>query len=285
MLSRLTILSFAAYATAALNVTFCSDQECKEPALGSIRLDREDVEKCRNDFAGKAMAVKTSYWREPGQENATWQELEGPLDEDAPLLNVRFYSAVDCFAHCGTDHLLAQMWQGFQSLVPRVPTVLEDGTVYHEAVRSAKYSALQSFELVEVDEDEHYAPHGYCGIRHGDAAFFRGRMWKWQQIGLMFQELPIEEWSDEMFPRQTTRASMGLHGLVTSDGKIKYRQISKQGFIGIPLEEWDDERHFKDDSDLFADGTNDDDLSDGERGEDSMAEVQADITGDAHEYL
>ena len=172
---------------------------------------------------------------------------------------------------------------GFQSLVPRVPTVLEDGTVYYKAVRTAKYSALQSFELVEVDEDEHYAPHGYCGIRHGDADFFRGRMWKWQQIGSMFQEVPIEEWSDQMFPRQTTRASMGLHGLVTSDGKIKYRQISKQGFIGIPLEEWDDEVHFKDDSDLLADSTID--LSDGEMGQDSMAEVQADIIEGAHEYL
>lgn len=122
MLSRFTILSFAAYATAALNVTLCSDQECKEPALGSIRLDREGVGKCRNDFAGNAMAVKTSYWREPGQENATWQELERSLEgEDAPLLNVRFYSSVDCFAHCGTDHLLAQMWRDFKVSSPGSP--------------------------------------------------------------------------------------------------------------------------------------------------------------------
>ncbi|KAI6845760.1 hypothetical protein KC332_g1706 [Hortaea werneckii] len=285
MLSRLIILSFAAYATAAFNVTFCSDQECKEPALGSIRLDREDVGRCRNDFAGNAMAVKSSYWREPGQENATRQELEGPLDEDAPLLNVRFYSSVDCFAHCGTNHLLAQMWQGFQSLVPRVPTVLEDGTSYYKAVRSAEYSALQSFELVEVDEDEHYAPHGYCGIRHGDAAYFRGRMWKWQQVGGMFREVPIEEWSDDLFPPQTTRAPMSMHGLVTSDGKIKYRQVFKQGFRGVALEEWDDDLHFKDEKELFIDDTTDEDRSDREAGRHLMAEEHADISKDAHEYL
>ncbi|KAI7475723.1 hypothetical protein KC351_g9893 [Hortaea werneckii] len=285
MLSRFTLLSFAAYATAAFNVTFCSDQECKEPALGSIRLDREDVGKCRNDFAGNAMAVKSSYWREPGQENATREELEGPLDEDAALLNVRFYSSVDCFAHCGTNHLLAQMWQGFQSLVPRVPTVLEDGTVYHKAVRSAEYSALQSFELVEVDEDEHYAPHGYCGIRHGDAAYFRGRMWKWQQVGEMFREVPIEEWSDELFPPQTTGAPVGMHGLVTNDGKYKYRQMFKHGFAGIPLEEWDDAVHFKDEKELFVDDVIDDDLLDNETGAETVAEEQADTIENVHEYL
>ena len=104
---------------------------------------------------------------------------------------------------------------------------------------------LQSFELVEVDEDGYYPPHGYCGIRHGDAQYFRGRTWKWQQVGWdAFREIPIEEWDDAVHVRQISR-DYDRHGSVDSKGEYKWQQVLEQGWSGVRLEEWDDEVHVR----------------------------------------
>ncbi|KAI7365306.1 hypothetical protein KC336_g21416, partial [Hortaea werneckii] len=83
----------------------------------------------------------------------------------------------------------------------------------------------------------------------------------------------------------TTRVPRDMHGLVTSDGKIKYRQVFKQGFRGVALEEWDDDLHFKDEKELVIDDMTDEDRSDGGTGQDLMAEEYTEISKDAHEYL
>lgn len=104
---------------------------------------------------------------------------------------------------------------------------------------------MQSFELVDLDENGDYPPHGYCGIRHGDAQYFRGRTWKWQQIGDgAFREIPIEEWDDDLYPKQTGD-DYDLHGSVDSMGKEKMRQVRENAWHGVFLEDWDEEVHFR----------------------------------------
>jgi len=73
---------------------------------------------------------------------------------DHPQTAVRFYRSTDCFGHCGSGHLISTFTDGFQRLSPGI---------------GGAASPMQSWEVVEVDDDGHYAPHGYCGIRHGDA--------------------------------------------------------------------------------------------------------------------
>ncbi|TKA31489.1 hypothetical protein B0A50_02336 [Salinomyces thailandicus] len=241
MPSLLSLFSLAAAASAALNATFCSDDQCEEPALGSLLLDENDIGKCHNDFAGKALAVKVSPWSDP----AAASQSDGHADahDVDPLLNIRFYRSIDCFAHCGSGHLIQQFWSGFQTLGAHY-IYNEDGNLRN---LRTNHSVLQSFEIVRVDEHGDYEPHGYCGIRHGDAQFFRGRIWKWQQVGpSSFREVPIEEWADEKFPRMTG-IGHPMHGTVDASGKTKMQQVSEFVWIGVPLEEWDDEVHVRND--------------------------------------
>lgn len=212
LLLCLTII-FLTFASAQIDVKLCSDTQCKEEPLTTIRLDGPSG--CRTDFAGKAQALEIN-----------------PIQSDgSPEQAIRFYRSADCFAHCGTTHLISQMsggW-GFQSL--------------RRGVSGAPI--MQSFELVELDEEGKYPPHGYCGLRHGDAQFFRGRAWKWQQIGkAMFREVPLEEWDDEVHVRRT-EGDYDMHGAVEASGKFKWQQISESGWRGVELEEWDDEVHLR----------------------------------------
>lgn len=102
---------------------------------------------------------------------------------------------------------------------------------------------LQSFEIVRLDDNGDYPSHGYCGLRHGDVAFFRDRHWKWQQIGSgAFREVPIEEWEDGRFPLGTG-FEYERHEKVDQDGKRKWYQRSEGVWLVVPLEEWDEGVH------------------------------------------
>ncbi|KAI7549354.1 hypothetical protein KC331_g3847 [Hortaea werneckii] len=106
-------------------------------------------------------------------------------------------------------------------------------------------SILQSFEIVRLDAEGNYPPHGYCGIRHGDAQSFRGRNWKWQQIAKRwFREIPIEDWDDDLH-QPLDGTDYDWHGAVPSNGKYKQHQISDYSWKHSPLEEWDDQVHIK----------------------------------------
>ncbi|RMZ19158.1 hypothetical protein D0859_16849 [Hortaea werneckii] len=106
-------------------------------------------------------------------------------------------------------------------------------------------ASLASFEIVRLDAEGNYPPHGYCGIRHGDAQSFRGRNWKWQQIAKhLFREIPIEDWDDNLH-QPLDGTDYDPHGAVSSDGKHKQHQISDQFWLHISLEEWDDQVHIK----------------------------------------
>lgn len=102
---------------------------------------------------------------------------------------------------------------------------------------------MQSWELVDLDENGQYPPHGYCGLRHGDAQYFEGRVWKWQQVGIdrfrdpVFREIPIEEWDDSLHLQGTT-GDYEKYGVVDAMGKMKWRPTSESGWLGIPLEDW-----------------------------------------------
>ncbi|KAM0706363.1 hypothetical protein Q7P35_005689 [Cladosporium inversicolor] len=215
----LLLSAFAAlltFASAQVEVTLCSDTQCKEPSLATIALN--STAGCYTDFPGfKVLGITTEQTEaEPSQNMA-----------------VRFYRSNDCFAHCGSNHLIAQ-----------TPTV-QGGRSFQSLNTSTHRPVLQSFELVNVDEDGHYPPHGYCGIRHGDAQYFRGQTWKWQQVGRKaFREIPIEEWDDDVHAPQTSQ-DYERHGSVDANGEFKWQQIMEQGWSGVRLEEWDDEVHVR----------------------------------------
>ena len=206
MFSLSTFAALLAFASAQVEVTLCSDTLCKEPPLAVVHLN--STSGCQTDFSGyKVLGIATN------------QTALGNAQNTA----VRFYRSNDCFATCGSGHLIAQTQGGrsFQSL--------------------RRHPVLQSFELVDVDGDGTYAPHGYCGIRHGDAQYFRGQTWRWQQIGSnAFREIPIKEWDDAVHVRQTSR-EYDWHGSVDAKGEIKWQQIMDNGWSGVKLEEWDDE--------------------------------------------
>ncbi|KAI7153681.1 hypothetical protein KC349_g8197 [Hortaea werneckii] len=260
MRSLFAILAAAAPAYAALNVTFCSDSQCKQPALGSLRLDETDISKCHRDYAGDALAVKVQTWGH----SAFAANADGAVDadnKDLPLA-VRFYRSTDCFANCGSHHLITT---GRPDLFFSLGLDFRSG-------RIVKYdkSILQSFEIVRLDSDGNYPPHGYCGIRHGDAQSFRDRNWKWQQISKnVYREVPIEDWDDDIH-QPLDDIDYDLHGAVFSDGKNKLHQVSDQIQVNIPLEEWDDQVHVKNsrlpiEQDLAAEEDEEAAIEEGER--------------------
>ncbi|RMY59271.1 hypothetical protein D0863_11994 [Hortaea werneckii] len=235
MHSLLAILAAAAPAFAALNVTFCSESQCKQPALGSLRLDETDISKCHRDYAGDALAVKVQRWGHSAFAANEDDAVDG--DNEDSSLAVRFYRSIDCFANCGSHHLIAT---GRPDLFFSLGLDFRSG-------RLVKYdkSVLQSFEIVRLDSDGNYPPHGYCGIRHGDAQSFRGRNWKWQQISKnVYREVPIEDWDDDVH-QPLDDVDYDMHGAVFSDGKNKLHQISDQLQVNVPVEEWDDQVHIK----------------------------------------
>ncbi|KAI6843655.1 hypothetical protein KC332_g8824 [Hortaea werneckii] len=269
------ILAAAAPAYAALNVTFCSDSQCEQPALGSLRLDETDISKCHRDYAGDALAVKVQRWGHP----AFAAKAEDAADEDSEdfSLAVRFYRSIDCFANCGSHHLIA-------TGRPDLFFTLGFDTKNGRRVRYDK-SVLQSFEIVRLDSDGKYPPHGYCGIRHGDAQSFRSRNWKWQQISKgVYHEIPIEDWDDDVH-QPLDDIDYDRHGAVFSDGKKKLHQLSDQAWINIPLEEWDDQVHIKNSELDLADEEDDEEaaIEEEERkaGTDNLLTPQDDV----HEYL
>lgn len=210
MLFKVAFAILLAGASANLDVTLCSDTRCKEAPLGTFKLD--STSGCRTDFAGKALGLKV----EPSA-------LDANLNQ-----TVRFYRSTDCFGHCGSGHLVSEFRDGFQSLSGFTPKPI-----------------MQSFELVELDSKGHYPPHGYCGIRHGDAQFFRGRTWKWQQIGEnTFREIPIEDWDDALHVQQTSD-DYDMHGSVDSMGEVKMQQVAAGAWLGVPLGEWDEDVHVR----------------------------------------
>ena len=220
MKSIIVLAGLIATATATLNVTFCSDNQCKETPLGTYQLNRTTG--CQTDFAVQALAVK----------------VQPSSDEDSsPNQAIRFYRSTDCFGHCGSGHLLSQTSNGFQMLSRGIESTV---------------SPMQSWELVELDKDGHYPPHGYCGIRHGDAQYFRKRTWKWQQIGYTaFREVPVEEWDDALYPKLD--GDYDMHGSVGKDGKFKWQQVAADAWSGVPLEEWDDEMNARNTEPLVYD--------------------------------
>lgn len=209
MLSILTLTTLVASASATLNVSLCLEAPCEN----RIEMHIDAGSGCRTDYAGQALIFNSR-----------------PLDrENPPNQAVRVYRSTDCFANCGSGHLIGQVSNGGMMVA---------GYKQH--------SLMQSWEVVSLDEDGNYPPHGYCGIRHGDAQFFRGRTWRWQQIGIsrarepVFREIPIEEWDDALYPRETT-TKYTRHGAVNSDGKTKWWQHSETAWSGVPLERWDDQ--------------------------------------------
>ncbi|GAB7329702.1 hypothetical protein MBLNU13_g01435t1 [Cladosporium sp. NU13] len=205
-----------AFASAQVEVTLCSDAQCKEPPLAAIMLD--NTTGCYTDFPGYKVLGITANQAAP---------------EQSQNVAVRFYRSNDCFAHCGSNHLISQM------------PAARGGKSFQSLSSSRHHPVLQSFELVNVDKDGNYPPHGYCGIRHGDAQYFRGRTWKWQQVGRnAFREIPIEEWDDGVHTRQTSRDYV-RHGTVDADGKYKWQQVLENAWSSVPLEEWDEKVHVR----------------------------------------
>jgi hypothetical protein len=218
MLLHFAFAALLAFASAQVEVTLCSDTQCKELPLAAVMLDRTTG--CYTDFPGYKVLGITINQTAP---------------DNSQLLAVRFYRSNDCFAHCGSNHLISQM-----------PAV-RGGRSFQSLNSSRHHPVLQSFELVDVDEDGNYPPHGYCGIRHGDAQFFRGRVWKWQQVGEnVFLEIPIEEWDDAVHTQQKqTSPDFVRHGSVDADGNWKLQQVFENAWSGVLLEEWDDKVHVR----------------------------------------
>jgi hypothetical protein len=212
--------------SASLNITLCSDRRCKDPPLSTLVLDAPSG--CRTAFAGLVQAVKVT----PIQ--ATGEGEEESSKAKVPKLAARFYRSTDCFAHCGSNHLIHQISSGGALTSPG-------------GLRDPTYSLMQSFEVVALDENGFYEPHGYCGLRHGDAAYFRGRAWKWRQIGRharsrerVFREVPFEEWDDDVHSK-VEGAAYERHGAVDFMGKVKWEQYARGKWGGVPLEMWDEE--------------------------------------------
>ncbi|KAI6812049.1 hypothetical protein KC340_g17033 [Hortaea werneckii] len=237
MRSLFALLAAAAPAFAALNVTFCSDSQCEQPALGSLRLDETDISKCRRDFAGEALALNVQKWQDSTLSAPETDDVVGEDDDEGDSsLAVRFYRSIDCFANCGSGHLVFQGSDFFLSL---------GMDIRNDRLVEYNNSILQSFEIVRLDAEGNYPPHGYCGIRHGDAQSFRGRNWKWQQIAKhSFREIPIEDWDDDLH-QPSNGTDYDRHGAVPSNGRYKQHQVSDQFWLNIPLEEWDDQVHIK----------------------------------------
>ena len=220
---RIMLLQFAfaallAFVSAQVEVTLCSDTQCKEPPLEAIMLN--STTGCYTSFPGyKVLGITTNQTAPDLSQNKA----------------VRFYRSNDCFAHCGSNHLISQM------------PAMRGGRNFQSLNTSRRHPVLQSFELVDVDEDGNYPPHGYCGIRHGDAQYFRGRTWKWQQVGEnVFREIPIEEWDDAVHTqRKQTSPDFVRHGSVDADGKWKLQQVLENAWSGVLLEEWDDKVHVR----------------------------------------
>lgn len=220
-----TVLPTTAFA--ALNVTFCSDDQCKDEPVATLTINQTN--QCRTDYLDRTGGFRLTSVDSDGN------KAPRP-DEGGPYQIMRFYRSADCFGHCGSGHLVMSMGgDGFFSR------------------RFGDARLIQSYELVDVDERGVYAPHGYCGIRHGDAAHFRDRDWKWQQIGdSTFREVPIEEWDDEVHLKVTGHDYV-LHGSVDSGGKEKLQQLSKHTWMGVELEEWNDEVNVRDESEDYFD--------------------------------
>lgn len=215
MVNKIIFLALSASVAASLNITLCSDTRCKNEPLATLLLD--ETSGCRTDFAGHVLAAKVI------QEN----------EDISKAQKARFYRSTDCFGHCGSGHLIHQLSNG--------------GALMSSGLRDPA-PLMQSFEVVTVNEDGKYEPDGYCGIRHGDAQFFRGRTWKWQQIGKdrygdpVFREIPLEDWDDTMHPQQNA-TDYTRHGSVDHTGKIKQEQYAEGKWGGIPLEMWDESLH------------------------------------------
>lgn len=216
MLLLFVFAALLALTSAQVEVTLCSDAQCKEQPLAAIMLN--STTGCYADFPGyKVLGITTNQTAPEKSQNVA----------------VRFYRSADCFAHCGSNHLISQM------------SAMRGGRNFQSLNSSRRHPVLQSFELVYVDKDGKYPPHGYCGIRHGDAQHFRGQTWKWQQVGEnAFREIPIEEWDDGVHTRQTSPEYV-RHGSVDADGKYKWQQILENAWSGVPLEEWDDKVHVR----------------------------------------
>lgn len=214
-------------ALAAVNVTFCSDDQCKDEPLVTLTINQTN--QCRTDYLDRTGGFRFTSVDADGNEAPRF-------DEGGAYQIMRFYRSADCFGHCGSGHLVREMGGG--GFFSR---------------RFGDDRLIQSYELVDVDEHGVYAPHGYCGLRHGDAQRFRGRDWKWQQIGDgTFREVPIEEWNDEVHLK-VTGDDYVFHGSVDSDGKTKMQQLSKHAWTGVGLEEWDDEVNARNESEDYFD--------------------------------
>jgi hypothetical protein len=215
----------------SLNITLCSDRGCRDPPLSTLVLDAPSG--CKTAFAGLVQAVKVH--------TAKSEQEETPK---AAKLAARFYRSTDCFAHCGTTHLITQLSNGSALTSP--------GPV------APAHSVMQSFEVVALDANGSYEPHGYCGLRHGDAAFFRGRTWKWRQVGRharwrdgepVFREVPFEEWDDDVHSR-LEGPEYERHGVVDFMGKFKWEQYARGKWGSVPLEMWDDDVNVRNDEEF-----------------------------------
>jgi hypothetical protein len=220
-----------ASASASLKITLCSDRGCRAPPLSTLVVDAPSG--CQTAFAGLVQTVKV----------AQIQPAKGEQEETPETkLAARFYRSTDCFAHCGTSHLITQLSNGSALTSPGPVT--------------PAHSLMQSFEVVALDANGFYEPHGYCGLRHGDAAFFRGRAWKWWQIGrharsreALFKEVPFEDWDDAVHSR-LEGAEYERHGAVDSMGKFKWEQYARGKWGGVPLERWDEDVNVRNDEEF-----------------------------------
>jgi len=210
-------LALLASASASLNITLCSDRRCKDPPLSTLILDASSG--CQTDFAGLAQTVKVT-------------PTDSQKSSAKARLAARFYRSTDCFATCGSNHLIVQLTNG--------SAITSPGLSVHAPL-------MQSFEVVELDSEGRYPPHGDCGLRHGDAQFIRGRTWKWQQIGKdarsrepVFKEIPYEEWDDAVHMR-LEGSGYSRHGAVDSMRTMKWEQYALGKWGGVPLEMWDED--------------------------------------------
>ncbi|KAF2087826.1 hypothetical protein K490DRAFT_65106 [Saccharata proteae CBS 121410] len=219
-----TLLATALLAPAAhsANITFCADDQCELPPLGNITITPSSG--CQTNFSSLALAADWSL----GEDNASNQAI-------------RFYRSIDCFALCGSDHLLysAQGTKGFMSWGFRQGPV------------------MQSFEVVELDDEGRAPGYGYCGVRHGDAKYVNGRTVKFQQVAKgWFLDVPVEEWDESVHMKiedGEVRMDAVRHGWVMQYGMGELRKVHKMGrdmWSYVLLEDWDDEKYVESDEPL-----------------------------------
>ncbi|RMY66889.1 hypothetical protein D0864_11728 [Hortaea werneckii] len=72
----------AALAYAVLNVTFCSDSQCEQLALGFLRLDETDISKCHRDYAGEALALNVQRWQDSTSAATETDHMVGEDDDE-----------------------------------------------------------------------------------------------------------------------------------------------------------------------------------------------------------